>query len=574
MIPKTLLFFCLLWIVPSTVQGNLVDNGNGTVTDTGTGLIWQQDGSGSVMAWEAALVYCENLELGGYDDWRLPSKNELRSLVDYQRYAPVLDTAFFPDTALSNYWTSTTAVFKNRYAWCINFNDGISNPSGKGVSRHVRAVRGTTDSRVSPAAREVRRTPDRLPADISVSANEPPQNPSRLSSATPSGTENGACQVLSLETIGPGAFPSFSPDGTLIAFTLEVDVNDYQIFTMSPDATEMICLTCDQPELSGTRWRGQPFWHPSGDFLVFTAETAAYPRSLIGTATRPGVGRNHDVWLMTRDGRRFWRLTQIPDNGGIIRPRFSRNGGLLFWNEEYSLGKYPVGRWFDLKIPDDPPEVIGHPGAYWDHLGFVYRKGEELGAWRVRISTVSFNDGDLHLSPVSVLEPPDGYTLIEAAGFTPLDDGIIASYAPLTEHRGQGFWGDIFVTDLGGTFQQRLTSTPFVHDENPEFSPDGLKILWSVSSQGEPGAGEELYLMSADGSSIQRLTYFTDPDQPEYDPIARQITEITWSPDGAQTVFGQVSQEERGGPHLPSNLYLLTFSGPCGLTPPSDTGNP
>ena len=65
--------------------------------------------------------------------------------------------------------------------------------------------------------------------------------------------------------------------------------------------------------------------------------------------------------------------------------------------------------------------------------------------------------------------------------------------------------------------------------------------------------------MDIDGSNKERLTYFSDPYHEEYDPIARQITESSWHPNGTQIVFGHASQEERGSPHLPSTLYLLTF---------------
>ncbi|MDQ1333920.1 MAG: hypothetical protein QG552_870, partial [Thermodesulfobacteriota bacterium] len=73
-------------------SNTFVDKGNGTVTDTSTGLMWQQDtarddqGNYDTMTWEEALAYCEGRTLGGHTDWRLPTIKELRSLVDYTRY--------------------------------------------------------------------------------------------------------------------------------------------------------------------------------------------------------------------------------------------------------------------------------------------------------------------------------------------------------------------------------------------------------------------------------------------------------------------------------------------------------
>ena len=56
------------------------DNGNSTVTDLKTGLMWQQAPSSSGYTWQQAVDYCNNLELGGYSDWRIPSCKELYSI--------------------------------------------------------------------------------------------------------------------------------------------------------------------------------------------------------------------------------------------------------------------------------------------------------------------------------------------------------------------------------------------------------------------------------------------------------------------------------------------------------------
>jgi len=385
-------------------------------------------------------------------------------------------------------------------------------------------------------------------------------------------TENQTSTVMlvkSLEKIGEGSFPKWSPDCRLIAFTKEVlNPKDpsgigYEIYTMKPDGTDVKCLTCNKPALSNTRWRGQPFWHPSGKYIVFTAENANYPRKGVGTTARPGIGRNHNVWIMTSDGSKFWQITDYPDNWGVIRPSFSHDGKTLYWNEEFSMEKYPNGK---LTDPDDDllkPGHQGHPGSYWGLESVRYRRGEELGAWRIKLADISFENNEPSISNTRFINPPLGFTVIEGAGFTSDDKGFIYSYANLKENNYQGFWGDIYISDLNGNLIKRLTDTPFKHDENPEFSPDGKYIVWNTS-KGNPGDGEELWLMKADGSNKVRLTYFTDPNHKEYDPNARQITEISWCSDGKRVVFGHVSQiksekEITGGIHIPSSLFLLTF---------------
>lgn len=102
---------------------NFVDNGDGTITDKATGLIWMKADSGRGMDWPSALEYAETLELAGHDDWRLPSAKELQSIVDYSRSPDSTDSAaidpVFEVTEITNekgqpdygwYWTSTSHV--------------------------------------------------------------------------------------------------------------------------------------------------------------------------------------------------------------------------------------------------------------------------------------------------------------------------------------------------------------------------------------------------------------------------------------------------------------------------------
>jgi len=124
-----------------SAAGSLTDNGNGTVTDSGTLLMWQQ-GESSTMTWEAALTYCEGLSLAGATDWRLPNHKELLSLVDFTRYSPSINTTFFPGTVSSYYWSSTTVAYNALNAWMVNFYYGDSNIFGKSYSYYVRCVRG------------------------------------------------------------------------------------------------------------------------------------------------------------------------------------------------------------------------------------------------------------------------------------------------------------------------------------------------------------------------------------------------------------------------------------------------
>jgi hypothetical protein len=111
----------------SGAASNFIDNKNGSVSDTTTRLMWQQGSSAQTMNWQQSLAYCENLDLAGYTDWRLPNVHELQSIVDYTRYNPSINTDYFPSTTPAFYYTSTTRNDSPDYAWTIMFDYGYVN---------------------------------------------------------------------------------------------------------------------------------------------------------------------------------------------------------------------------------------------------------------------------------------------------------------------------------------------------------------------------------------------------------------------------------------------------------------
>jgi hypothetical protein len=122
-----------------------VSNLDGTVSDKNTRLMWQQAEAHQRMRLESAIDYCEKLTFADYDDWRLPSINELESLVVYTRTDPAADSNAFPGISGSYFWSSTISFKKlpAKYAKAITFSDGafygnhgINNPY------RTRCVRG------------------------------------------------------------------------------------------------------------------------------------------------------------------------------------------------------------------------------------------------------------------------------------------------------------------------------------------------------------------------------------------------------------------------------------------------
>ena len=116
------------------------DNRDGTVTDEVTGLMWQQE-IPEKMTWDEAVSYCEKLNLGGYTNWRLPTIQELKTLVDYTSYIPAINITYFPNTASSFYWSSTIHAYNTNYTWGVSFHYGDDHYYGKNNSYYIRAVR-------------------------------------------------------------------------------------------------------------------------------------------------------------------------------------------------------------------------------------------------------------------------------------------------------------------------------------------------------------------------------------------------------------------------------------------------
>jgi hypothetical protein len=124
------------------------NNGDGTVTDLDTGLIWQQAEAPAAMNWESALNYAENLSLSGYSDWRLPNVKELQSLNDETIINPSIDQNYFPGAVSSKYWSATTLAKQSPRAWYVDFQSGIVSYDDKAGSLSVRCVRAGAASAV------------------------------------------------------------------------------------------------------------------------------------------------------------------------------------------------------------------------------------------------------------------------------------------------------------------------------------------------------------------------------------------------------------------------------------------
>jgi len=140
------------------------DNSKEVVTDNIRGLMWEDDSvvSSVTRQWltdnnydacinnsslclnvsgDTAVGYCENLSFAGYEDWRLPSRKELQTLVDYSRKDPAINSTFI-NTSSRDYLTVTTyANDNNNSVWSIHFYTGRQYYIRKNSASYVRCVR-------------------------------------------------------------------------------------------------------------------------------------------------------------------------------------------------------------------------------------------------------------------------------------------------------------------------------------------------------------------------------------------------------------------------------------------------
>lgn len=122
-------------------------NGDGTVTDTITGLMWQQQDGGE-MTIEDARTYCDTLTLAGHSDWKLPNIHELFSLQSMDRLNPSIDITVFTSTNAEYWWSSELQCNNTSNIWVTNAGGGQgSHPKTETISAggtkhfNARAVR-------------------------------------------------------------------------------------------------------------------------------------------------------------------------------------------------------------------------------------------------------------------------------------------------------------------------------------------------------------------------------------------------------------------------------------------------
>lgn len=285
---KYLFILPLIFIVQSSNSyaiGPYINNG-ATVDDQATGLTWQQqtgdinhDGTitsgaypdGDIAVWEDALAYCEDLILSGKSDWSLPNIIELRTIVDYSRYQPAIDSGFQCQAGI--YCSSTTghqnlASTSNRAGIDFEFGNRDISPG------YVRCVRGGNASSTNRKINEIIYCSKEEGNEEIHSINSVGKNKKNLtdSSSSIDGT------------------PSYSPDQKHIVFASN-RIGNFDIYTMpAAGSSAPVNITNNSND------DGWPVWSPKGDKILFLSN-------------RDDDKANHNVYTTDTDGKNVSRIT-------------------------------------------------------------------------------------------------------------------------------------------------------------------------------------------------------------------------------------------------------------------------
>ncbi len=293
-------------------------------------------------------------------------------------------------------------------------------------------------------------------------------------------------------------------DGKLLVYSRH-DPRDWymDIWTSGRSGRDRRCLTCELTEPA--KHRGGAGWHPSGRFVAFSAENDDVRTRKGDRLAEPEVGLNTNLWVMSTDGAKAWRMTDYETDyvnpKGAIFPHFSPDGKRLAWSGPADYAKTGPGR--------------------------------EWGEWAIYVADFDVQSGVPSIRNTRTLQPGDQH------GYYQLDDWsadgrrLLISANPTP---GQSVTGlDICELDLVSGAFRNLTRTPGEWDQFAHYAPDGRHVIWA-SSRGlaehfrsvegvdwRRGVRTDLWMMNRDGAGLRRLTFFNEAGWRDYAWFRSQV---------------------------------------------------
>lgn len=312
----------------------------------------------------------------------------------------------------------------------------------------------------------------------------------------------------------------------LIAFDQEYD-GRWDLFISDENQTNVVNLTASMNNqtfgdqtVQSWQHRGQPAFHPSGDYILFQvmnehASTTPETEELLS------LGVNNDLWIMKSDGTNYQKLTNNPADYAVLHPHFSYDGTKICWSERYTANT----------------------------------TGSIFGGWRMKIADIAIDaSGNATLSNITNIQP-GGERWYETHSFSIDGSKIYFSGNLTTDHKAN----DIYSYDLTSSQLQNITNSPSNWEEMYNLNPTNPNSYSFISSRffdwnnnfGWATLRTELYVN--DGSTVHQVTFYNQegvPNSPNLSSAQYFIGDHCWSPDGktilavlAEATFGNTNSK-------------------------------
>jgi uncharacterized protein (TIGR03437 family) len=311
----------------------------------------------------------------------------------------------------------------------------------------------------------------------------------------------------------------------------------YDVWTIQADGSGDTCLTCSAAAVAllGSLNKGNPVWHPSGTFIAFQVEinSPGLTQAVID-ADFPGSGWSNNLWIMDAAGQNFWQITNLPTAGGVIYPRFSPDGTKLAWGQRISPTSAAGGIWgtWQLMVGDFVVSASGVPSVQ-----------------NTQVLTPTYTTGlqEYYYEPHAFSQ--DDQTVYFMSNIGPGGKPFFGGPGPM----------DIYALNLSTNQLTALTSTPDQWNEFPTVLPGQTSLVYT-STVGDGAVNGhfkgDLWVTNADGTDRYQLTYFNDPNSPDYQPAGVIPADPAWNADGTElAIYGNQGVAQA----LPGTMLVLNI---------------
>ncbi|MCL5746753.1 MAG: hypothetical protein M1277_00510 [Patescibacteria group bacterium] len=323
-----------------------------------------------------------------------------------------------------------------------------------------------------------------------------------------------------------------------------------EIYTMNPDGSNQTCITCGKPQIPHLS-NDIPAWSPNGQYIVFQSVdpalflTSSLPEAIKEHLTEGGSGVDNNLWAATPNGSAFYQLTNTTQGGAVLHPQFSPDGKKIFWaarvvtnTDSVSNNSTPGGRFAKLK------QFLLRKRGYQSGTRYGNAKpgsSSTKGEWMLKVADFVVDNSGPHLENIRSYQPLGPKVFYESHSWTPDSRTIIfSSSANPTASQAPSCACALSIWKLNIDTQKLtpLTHTHNVWNEHAYMSHDGNKIAW-ISSRGynfTPSGNwgktlqTDFWLMNADGTNKEQLTYFNVPGSSEYNGDRTIVADSSWNP--------------------------------------------